>query len=188
MSLWTTQQHEWLQALGHPVLLLAGDPALAEPAAPAVEPDTAQTPPAAPPVRETSRAASPDPSSARYADERTASSSSTQPSRPVPVANPVEAAPSASAAAPRPQTDVAAKKAALEEARRAGQRARQRESVPAQADPLLDAILRVAAREANEAGEILAMLDIDLDRLRTDPLAKRALWIRLRALQRGRDG
>jgi hypothetical protein len=104
------------------------------------------------------------------------------------VANPVEAAPSASAAAPRPQTDVAAKKAALEEARRAGQRARQRESVPAQADPLLDAILRVAAREANEAGEILAMLDIDLDRLRTDPLAKRALWIRLRALQRGRDG
>jgi hypothetical protein len=102
------------------------------------------------------------------------------------VANPVEVAPSASAAAPRPPTDVAAKKAALEEARRAGQRARPPE--PVQADLLLDAVLRVIGRHAHQAEETLATLDIDLDRLRTDPLAKRALWARLRALRKGRDG
>ncbi|QOW19893.1 hypothetical protein INQ41_02140 [Lysobacter ciconiae] len=42
MSLWTVQQHEWLQALGHPVLLLAGDPSLQAPAAPA-QPRSADT-------------------------------------------------------------------------------------------------------------------------------------------------
>jgi hypothetical protein len=102
------------------------------------------------------------------------------------VANPVEVAPSTGAAVPRPPTDVAAKKAALEEARRAGQRARPPEPVPV--DPLLAAVLRVSGRDADQAEEALAMLDIDLDRLRSDPLAKRALWVRLRALRWGRDG
>ncbi|HEU4773278.1 MAG TPA: hypothetical protein VFS82_01960 [Lysobacter sp.] len=184
MSLWTTQQHEWLQALGHPVLLLAGDPALAEPA---VAPDPVQIPPAAHPVRDAApRAGSPDPASARHADERAASHSPARRPRQAPVANPVEVAPSTGAAVPRPPTDVAAKKAALEEARRAGQRARPPEPVPV--DPLLAAVLRVSGRDADPAEEVLAMLDIDLDRLRSDPLAKRALWVRLRALRRGRDG
>lgn len=192
MSLWTTQQHEWLQALGHPVLLLAGDPALAEPAAaPTAEPDPTQTPSAAHSARDAapragSPAASPDPAAPRRADEQTASVSPARPPRQAPVANPVEVAPPTGAAVPRPPTDVAAKKAALEEARRAGQRARPPEPVPV--DPLLAAVLRVSGRDADQAEEALAMLDIDLDRLRSDPLAKRALWVRLRALRRGRDG
>jgi hypothetical protein len=192
MSLWTTQQHEWLQALGHPVLLLAGDPALVEPAAaPTAEPDPAQTPSAAHSARDAapragSPPASPDPAAPRRADEQTASVSPARPPRQAPVANPVEVAPPTGAAVPRPPTDVAAKKAALEEARRAGQRARPPEPVPV--DPLLAAVLRVSGRDVDQAEEALAMLDIDLDRLRSDPLAKRALWVRLRALRWGRDG
>lgn len=193
MSLWTKQQHEWLQALGHPVLLLPGDPDLAEPVPPATEPGIGAAParPLDRIVREDAPRAAPsgDPSASPLerddADERTAAA---RPLRQAPVANPIGVAPSAIAAeVPRPHTDAAAKKAALDEARRAGRQAQPPAPVLSRADPLLAAILRVAGRRTDETARTLAMLDIDLDRLRAEPLAKRALWVRLRTLRRGRD-
>ncbi|MGV8941758.1 MAG: hypothetical protein ACOH1P_09530 [Lysobacter sp.] len=194
MSLWTTQQHEWLQALGHPVLLLAGDPALAE-SAPIIEPpiepatasNAARMSPASQPVPDALRAAQPGHPSSQDANRRLAPVPVARPSRPAPVANPIDAAPATSAAAaPRPPTDAAAKKAALDEARRAGQRSRVPQPA-AVADPLFDAILRAVGPDEGAARETLTDMAIDLPRLRADPRAKRTLWIRLRTLRRGRD-
>ncbi len=186
MSLWTTQQHQWLQALGYPVLLLAGDPALAEGApsvGPAVASDSAPLAPTGQPMPVAPRAVRAGHPSHQAPERQIVPARVALPSRPAPVANPVNAAPTAGAAGtPRPHTDAAAKKAALDAARRAGQRDRRAEPAPV-ADPLLDAIVRIAGA----AEETLAGLDIDLPRLRTDPQAKRALWIRLRTLRRGRD-
>ncbi|WP_222565708.1 hypothetical protein [Novilysobacter antarcticus] len=162
MSLWTVQQHEWLQALGHPVLLLVGDPALEAPPAP---------PPAAPAVAGAARSVRP-----------------VQVARPSPSIKPISApdAPAPGTVAGARRTDAAAKKAALEAAR--GARRSARPSLLPSDDPLLLAILRASDMEATVFEVAAQAWRIDLARLRAEPAAKRALWQQMRKTRRNRNG
>ena len=138
MSLWTAQQREWLQAMGHPVMALAeqgGEVTLALlPAAEAPSPAPGQRPGRPPPAEMVS-------------------------SGPMPAPTPTPAQVSTA-------SDVPAS---------AGRR------------QLFRALLRATGQRTSRAAEqALASLDIDIDidRLRDDPSAKRALWPRLRGLRR----
>ncbi|MGY0557962.1 hypothetical protein [Lysobacter sp. A421] len=179
MSLWTAQQHQWLQALGHPVLLLVGDPALS---VIAPVPTPVAEPAVAPGTTAAARPAQAD----------------TRPSRPVSTAtkrvNPIAAGePVAVAGAvgepgrTRDRTDVAAKRAALDEARRARRAARPAApTAPQDDDALLAAILLATGLKGSAAQQAVAALAIDLEKLRADPSAKRALWRQLQDLRGGR--
>ena len=162
MSLWTVQQHEWLQALGHPVLLLVGDPSLEAPPAP---------PRAAPAVAGATRPGRP-----------------VQVARPSPSIKPISAPdePTPGTVAGAARTDAAAKKAALEAAR--GARRSARPSLLPSDDPLLLAILRASGMEATVFEVAAQAWRIDLARLRAEPAAKRGLWQQMRKTRRNRNG
>lgn len=180
MSLWTAQQHQWLQALGHPVLLLVGDPALS-----VIAP---VPPPVAEPAAPTGVTAATRPA---QADTRPTRPASTAPKR----VNPIAADEPAAVAEPdhtRPRTDVAAKKAALDEARRARRAARPAAPTAAPPAPQDDAALQAAillatGLKGSAAQQAVAALAIDLEKLRADPAAKRALWRQLQDLRGGRN-
>ncbi|MGY1425739.1 hypothetical protein [Lysobacter sp. A289] len=176
MSLWTAQQHEWLQALGHPVLLLVGDPALSV---------IAPVPlPVAEPAGATGTTAATRPAQVDTRPTRASGTASTR-VNPVAVDEPVAVAEPGRT----PQrTDVAAKKAALDEARRGRRAARPAASnVPLDDDALLAAILLAAGPDKSLARDAVAALAIDLETLRADPSAKRALWRQLKRLRGGRE-
>lgn len=168
MSLWTVQQHEWLHALGHPVLLLAGDPALT--AIPSAPTDAAAA------------------GSGRTADR------DAPPARRTPPAHPM-AAPEAHAtgiaaslpATPAPRADAAAKKAALEAARGARRATRPPPAPLSADDPLLQAIARASGLDTGAFETAVQTWQIDLAQLRAEPSAKRALWQRMRGPRRNRD-
>lgn len=194
MSLWTVQQHEWLQALGHPVLLLAGDPSLEAPPAPARERERVA---AAPDARvdttaKTVRAEMPStaaPSLAVPADAAGANARRpAQAARPAPPIEPTSAPDSAECGPPRgaSRTDAAAKKAALEAAR--GARRAARPSLLPSDDVLLLAILRASGMEAPVFEVAAQAWRIDLVRLRAEPAAKRALWQQMRKARRNANG
>lgn len=195
MSLWTVQQHEWLHALGHPVLLLAGDPALtAIPPGPtdaAASVAVAEAPPSAdsghtknrdsrPPV-----ASHPSPAPDRT---RPATARRTPPANPM--ATPAIHVPDDTVSppqAPAPRADAAAKKAALEAARGA-RRATRPPPAPLPADdPLLQAIARASGLDTGAFETAAQTWQIDLAQLRAEPSAKRALWQRMRGPRRNRD-
>lgn len=154
MSLWTARQREWLEAMGHPVMVLAG---AANEVPPAMD---------APPMRD-------------VADDST--SDSRQGARSAPDARVQQAAPGGSRpTAPRQPPVVEPGPAAAVEAVPAGAGRRQ----------LFRALLRATGQRTSRAAEqALATLDIaiDIERLRQDPAAKRALWLRLRALRRSTE-
>lgn len=202
MSLWTAQQHEWLRALGHPVLLLAGDPSCAAGGdAVAVEParerpqldgrGSGATVSVKHAGVRSARAATrgEQPRIATPGQHRTAEEAgsapvshdpATQPpGRPRPLPPPAEPG-SPAPARTRPRSDAAAKAAALREARLAA-----RPDVPRD-DPLYQAVARATGLEASAAERVLAKMNIDWARLGADPAAKRALWVRLRRLRRER--
>lgn len=187
MSLWTVQQHEWLHALGHPVMLLAGDPSLA--AAPTSAPESTgktdtqatQSPKAihaqTPAPQRQAPASRPPP-----ADER---SSAPLARRAAPV-NAVAApsTPTADTEASLPRADAAAKKAALEAARGARRASRPvLASLPAD-DPLVQAIARASGLEPDAWDAAARIWQIDLAQLRAEPSSKRALWHVIRGARR----
>ena len=188
MSLWSVQQHEWLHALGHPVLLLAGDPCLqTQPArerekklvaaSSAAGDEAAQQSSREKPTAGTPRAASGD-----GADTRPPRSAPSAP--PAPILGRIE---TSEAAAPGPtagasRTDAAAKKAALEAAR--GARRAARPTLLPTDDPLLLAILRASGMEAPVFEVAAQAWRIDLLRLRAEPAAKRSLWRQMRKARR----
>ncbi|MGY0618375.1 hypothetical protein [Lysobacter sp. A378] len=179
MSLWTTQQHQWLQALGHPVLLLVGDPALS-----VIAP---VPPPVAEPAGVTGVTAATRPA---QADTRPTRPASTAPKRVNPIAAGEPAAVVGAVGEPgrtRDRTDVATKKAALDEARRARRAARPAASNAPHDDALLAAILLATGLKGSAAQQAVAALAIDLEKLRVDPSAKRALWRQLQDLRGGRN-
>jgi hypothetical protein len=161
-GLWSAEQQAWLMALGHRVLVLAGDEAVVPFAEDLMPGRTAEPMPSAevrgatakprpgpgpdttlPPVTAVDRAR------AEGAPER----------RPAPPRAPLEAdiamAPSSRAAIPRAPDD------ALERA-----------------------LLRVTGqRTRSEARAVLERLGVDVQALRGNPAAKRALWRQLRPLQ-----
>ena len=161
MSLWDPQQREWLEAMGHSLLVLADAgpvDALEDPAPTAAVAAPLAAPTVAPPAAAT-------------------------PARPVPARResptaadaPVVFDPPIPAAAPPPKTDRAAKAAALQAARAGAHRQPE--------GPLLQALLRATGQLPAAAARTLRELGIDAS-LRDDPAAKRALWVRLRALRR----
>ncbi len=165
MSLWTVQQHEWLRALGHPVLLLAGDPALAATPPVAVVPEPPRPQPAA----------GPDVRGEPLAPRRGPLAASVPAIRPHvvdTVADPI--------ASELPKADAAAKKAALAAARGA-----RRGPVPTPLplpddDPLVQAILRASGLDADAFATAARRWHVDLARLRAQPLSKRTLWLQIR--------
>src|SRR5690606_34498938 len=136
VSLWTVQQHEWLRALGHPVLLLVGDPGLGATPADVVAPEAPRP----------QAAAGPD-GRGRPAAARRAPPAASAPSLPPAVDDADAAADAITRGAPR--ADAAAKKAALAAARGA-RRDSPRAPLPLPAgDPLLQAIQRVSGLDAD---------------------------------------
>lgn len=118
MSLpWSPEQREWLQALGHPVMVLAVDGSIA-------------------------RNSDPEPLTMR---ETATGSGGARGNKPV--------------------------------------------TAPVQADdsPLHRALLKATGLPADQAGQVLRSMDIDIATLRSDPAAKRTLWPSLRRLRRGRS-
>lgn len=193
MSLWTVHQHEWLRALGHPVLLLASDPALValrpdstDVAAPAAHVDVAVSTGR---KRGATAATDPTPATAQSfrTEDRTGSAPATR--RPPPPERPL-AAPASSleaGAAPvgTPRTDASAKKAALAAARGARRGAHPAPAELPAEDPLLQEIARASGLDASAFGVAAGLWRIDLARLRAEPLSKRALWQQMR--QKGRS-
>lgn len=186
MSLWTVQQHEWLQALGHPVLLLAGDPSLAAVPSRSTEAAASAASPAAsaPESREDAtpvRVETPTlPARPGDVDKR-ASARSTPPANPV--GSPDPHAGDTGAAAPR--TDAAGKKAALEAARGARRAARPAPVLPTD-DPLVQAITRASGLDAEAFVVAARTWQVDLAGLRAQPSLKRALWKQMRDMRRNR--
>ena len=169
MSLGDPQQREWLQAMGHPLWVLAGDASLEGGAADQASDEAIARPAAI--AAETGRAvpvARPDRGPVGA------------PSRPVarrePPTMPESPESPAGVAPARPRTDPAAKAAALEAARMGA--ARQAEG------PLREALLRATGQPPAVAARTLRGLDVDQIALRDDPSAKRALWRRLRPLRK----
>jgi len=194
MSLWTVQQHEWLRALGHPVLLLAGDPALtATPPGPtdAATSAVADAPSAADSGLTTDHDPRP-PASGRPspATDRTGPAMARRTPPANPMVTPEIHAPDATASQPQtaaPRVDAAAKKAALEAARGA-RRATRPPPAPLPADdPLVQAIARASGLDAGAFEAAAQTWRIDLAQLRAEPSAKRALWQRMRKPRRTRD-
>ncbi|MGH8084232.1 MAG: hypothetical protein ACREPV_03045 [Lysobacter sp.] len=162
-GMWDPQQREWLQAMGHSLLVLAGDEAAEAPALQHEE------------VAEAERV--------RGADAHGSATAARAPIEPPPSrARPtpppaVSDEPDAPAAPSRPRTDPAAKLAALEAARRAG-------AARNASGPLGEALLRATAQPPAAAAQVLRDLAVDPAALRDDPVAKRALWARLRTLRK----
>lgn len=157
-GLWSAEQQAWLAALGHRVLVLAGD----ETVTPLVEADVpgarAEARPQAPVREAPARPGSvvpPAPAAARspsYA-EAGAERRPAPPRVPLDVGGPPS--PSSRTPSPRPPDD------ALERA-----------------------LLRVTGqRTRSQARAVLERLGVDVEALRGNPAAKRALWRRLRPLQ-----
>ena len=165
-GMWDPQQREWLQAMGHSLLVLAADEPAETPAMPSGE--VAEV--------EFSRGAEPHGSAtAVHVPIGPKPPSRTRPASPPPV--PVSDEPDAPAAPSRPRTDPAAKLAALEAARRAG-------AARNASGPLGEALLRATAQPPAAAARVLRELEVDPTALRDDPAGKRALWARLRTLRR----
>lgn len=157
-GLWSAEQQAWLAALGHRVLVLAGDEAaapLAEADVPgamaeARPPATVREAPARPgPIVPPAPPAARPPSYTEAGAER----------RPAPPRVPLDAggpaSPPSRTPSPRPPDD------ALERA-----------------------LLRVTGqRTRSQARAVLERLGVDVEALRGNPAAKRALWRRLRPLQ-----
>lgn len=170
MTLWDPQQREWLEAMGHSLLVLA-DARDAEVAP--VDAVPVEAPPLdAPPIDAV------DPAAKAPADQPT---TARRPDIPSPATAPLtrenlaQTAPTPA----RPKTDRAAKAAALQAARADASR---------QLDgPLRQALLRATGQMPAVAARTLRELDIDAG-LRDDPSAKRALWARLRALRKAARG
>ncbi len=186
MSLWTVQQHEWLRALGHPVLLLAGDPSLAatpegvaEPARSAAQRDTIPSPFPGRPVAGGSAASTADASPSR-GDDGTGESAAPRVSPPaIPLASPV-AGVDAGAQPPTVRADASTKKAALEAARGARRSIHRAVTLLPSDDPLLQAIVRASGLDAGAFEAAAHDWQLDLARIRAEPLAKRALWQQMR--------
>jgi hypothetical protein len=171
-DLWDPLQREWLQAMGHTLLVVAPDGSAASP--PDHPRDAAEATPA--PGR---HEAAVDVSGAVGAPPHAGTPGGpVPPSRPLPSSAP-SAAPAVAAtpAAARSRTDPAAKLAALEAARRAG-------AVVKFTGPLAEALQRVIGQSPTAATRVLRELSVDPTALRDDPAAKRALWARLRALRK----
>lgn len=186
MSSWSPLQREWLRALGHPVLVLAGNetgPSVAEvgepPAVQEAErrrPDmhggpveTAQlrrdapADPAAPGPAERPHPAPAAPG--REVDRETDG----------PAAPRVPESQAATPAAVR--TDIATKAAALAAARRGA-------NERAAAEALREALVRATGLGPGAGARRLRELGADPLALRSDPAAKRALWTRLRQIRK----
>ena len=164
-DMWDPQQREWLQAMGHSLLVLAGDEPVEAPAMPSadvVEADLA-------------RGDHHGGATAARAPSEPKPPSRPRPASPPPVSVPDE--PDAPAVSSRPRTDPAAKLAALEAARRAG-------AARSASGPLGEALLRATAQPPAAAARVLRELAVDPTALRDDPAAKRALWTRLRTLRK----
>jgi hypothetical protein len=157
MSLpWTRQQREWLHALGHPVLALAGRSADPEPdelgAGLETGVETGLEPGTATPA-------------ARTGVVEPRALQSVPPRDPDPPMASGQRAPPASAQEPRV--------------------ARDRPAGRGLADRLYRALLRATGRRtAGEGTAVLQALEVDIETLRGDAAAKRALWTRLRAERR----
>ncbi|GAB2625649.1 hypothetical protein [Novilysobacter erysipheiresistens] len=162
-GMWDPQQREWLQAMGHSLLVLAADEPDEAPAMPSAE--QAET--------ELARGTAPHGSAAAAR----APIESKPPSRPRPTPPPPADEPDAPMAPSRPRTDPAAKLAALEAARRAG-------AARNASGPLGEALLRATAQSPAAAARMLRELAVDPAALRDDPAAKRVLWARLRTLRK----
>lgn len=164
MSLWDPQQREWLQAMGHSLLVLVGDEP-AEGRAPQCEN-----------VDGVGRVRGADAGEHAAAPAR----------EPIEVKSPVRVRPAAPPPVPheptapippvRPRTDPAAKLAALEAARRGAARTA--------TGPLGEALLRATGQAPAAAARVLRELAVDPAALRDDPAAKRALWARVRQLRK----
>lgn len=158
-SLWSPEQQAWLKALGHRVFVLAGDEpgpdALASGHAGDARPASLPDGEAAPPV-----------ALGRGAD---AGAHTAERVRPRPPVAPVESGagmrrsiPAGIAPAAPPRTPPS--------------------RVPE--DALERALLRVTGqRTRSEARAVLERLEVDVQALRANPAAKRALWLKLRPLQ-----
>lgn len=191
MSLWTAQQHEWLQALGHPVLLLAGDPSLEaarvrEGKLAAASSGRADAPAEAAPARRRS-VGGPRQEAPATAGDNTARNPA-EAARPSHSMAPISApdAPAHGPVAGAARTDTAEKKAALEAAR--GARRAARPPLLPSDDPLLLSILRASGMEAAVFEVAAQAWRIDLIRLRAEPSAKRVLWQQMRKARRNRNG
>lgn len=195
MSLWTVQQHEWLRALGHPVLLLAGDPGLVGSPDKAADAETLAATVAAQ-DEATAGTLRKRPLDARNASGRTdlprsrgGAGAGPPTARP---AHPPASAPDAptaeidtGASPPTARADPSAKKAALEAARGA-RRSIRRAATPLPTDDLLlHAIVRASGLDAGAFQAAAQEWRLDLARLRAEPLSKRALWQQMR--QKGRN-
>ena len=187
MSGWSPMQREWLRALGHPVLVLAGnetgasDAEVGEPAgAQGVErrrPDmhggpvetarlqggAAPADPAAPGPAER-----PHPAPAARGREVDRETDRPAASR---VPEPQAATPAAV------RTDTATKAAALAAARRGA-------NERAAAEALREALVRATGLGPGAGARRLRELGADPLALRSDPTAKRALWTRLRQIRK----
>lgn len=192
MSLWTVQQHEWLHALGHPVLLLAGDPSLqAQPATLNEKNLAAASSAAGGEVAQRSSRGKPTTGTPPNALRDRADTRPEHSSRPAPATPLMEPGETSEVAAGAPaagasRTDAAAKKAALEAAR--GARRAARPTLLPSEDPLVLAILRASGMEAPVFEVAAQAWRIDLVRLRAEPATKRSLWQQMRKARRNRNG
>lgn len=157
-GLWSAEQQAWLAALGHRVLVLTGD----ETVAPLVEPDVsgarAEARPQAPVREAPARPGSSVPAAPPAARPPSYAEAGAE-RRPAPPRVPLDvggpASPPSRTPSPRPPDD------ALERA-----------------------LLRVTGqRTRSQARAVLERLGVDVEALRGNPAAKRALWRRLRPLQ-----
>lgn len=192
MSLWTVQQHEWLQALGHPVMLLAGDPSL-DASATDTRTQSDDGVPAARPAAAAALACGGAPAGGadqRPAAEQTINSSDSNRAETVRQSAPAEPviAPAADAtprgAAPA-RVNAAERKAALDAARGA-----RRAALPALLptdDPLLQAIANASGMDAGAFEVAARTWQLDPIRLRAEPSAKRILWQQMRKTRRNRN-
>lgn len=157
---WSADQQAWLAALGHRVLVLAGDEAAAPLADPMASVQRVEAlPPNSPVPREANAGAVAAPSRST-----TAVSSRTPP----------DAIPQRTSAPSRVRPE--ADRPVVPSPRAAGPRAPD--------DALERALLRVTGqRTRSEARAVLEQLGVDLQVLRGNPAAKRALWRQLRPLQ-----
>lgn len=181
MSGWSPMQREWLRALGHPVLVLAGSETvpseeLGEP--PAVQEVERRGPDMHGGPVETARlqaAAPSDPAAAGPAEHphpaATARGREVDREMDRPAAPRLPGSGTATPAAGR--TDTATKAAALAAARRGA-------NERAAAEALREALVRATGLGPGAGARRLRELGADPLALRSDPTAKRALWTRLR--------
>lgn len=158
-ALWSPEQQAWLKALGHRVLVLAGD----EPVMDAPARDSVGD------ARPDARVANDDAHHVVRARGADTGTPAVERARPRPSLPPAE-----SGAASR--RDVPGEVASAGPPRSTASRAPD--------DALERAVLRVTGqRTRSEARAVLQRLEVDVHALRGNPAAKRALWLKLRPLQ-----